>query len=280
MLERFRNSWSMVKASAAVLRQDPELLVFPVLSGVALTVVGASFLGVGMATGMHEVAADGTGAEAVGSVGAFLFYMVTYTVMFFFNAAMVGAALIRLDGGNPTVGDGFRIATERFGAIVGYAVLASTVGMMVRMIRERGGALGRFVAGLFGTAWSLATYLAVPVLVARDVAPLEAVQESAGLFRKTWGEQVAGSISVSLVFLPIFLGIVLLGVLGMALMAKIAAPLAVLAMLSMVGALVLAALVNSALSTIYSAVLYRYATTGEVPGPFDEGVIRNAYRPK
>ena len=32
----------------------------------------------------------------------FLFYVCLYFVMFFFNAALVGAALIRLGGGDPT----------------------------------------------------------------------------------------------------------------------------------------------------------------------------------
>jgi len=280
MLERFRNSWSLVKASARVLKQDPELLVFPVLSGIALTVVGASFFGVGILTGLQEATVSGGGFPGLGWLVGFLFYFVTYTIMFFFNAAMVGAAMIRLDGGDPTVADGFRIATDKIGAILGYAVLAATVGMLIRMITERSQALGRIVAGLMGTAWSLASYLAVPVLVSRDVAPLEAVQESAALFRRTWGEQVVGNASVSLIFFPIFLGIIFFGILSIGVMANVSVALAIMAGVSMVGALVFAGLISSAISTIYSAVLYRYAMTGEVPGAFDSHIVQNAYRPK
>ena len=59
----------------------------------------------------------------------FLFYLAQYTVVFFFNTALVGAALIRLEGGDPTISDGLKIAFDRIGVIVEYAALAATVGM-------------------------------------------------------------------------------------------------------------------------------------------------------
>lgn len=282
MLSRMQNSWSLVKASAGVLKQDPELLVFPVLSGITLVLVCSSFFGVGVLTGLQEaVLADGGESGGVlGGLVAAAFYVVTYTVMFYFNAAMVGAALIRLDGGDPTIADGFRIASQRMGTILGYAVLAATVGMIIRTIAERAGIVGRILTGLFGTAWSVATYLAIPVLVTRDVDPLEAVKESASLFRKTWGEQMVGNAGISLVFLPIFLAIAVLGFGSAAALAGIATPLAVLAGLSTVGALILAGLVSSALSTIYSAALYRYAVSGQAPVGFDNAVFERAFRSK
>ncbi len=101
------------------------------------------------------------------------------TVIFFCNTALVGAALIRLRGGDPTVADGFRIAASRVGPILGYAFIAATVGMVLRAISERSGFLGRLVVSLVGFAWNLATFLAVPVLVVEDVGPIEAVQRSA-----------------------------------------------------------------------------------------------------
>jgi hypothetical protein len=43
MFERLSRSWELVKASAAVLKTDKELLVFPLISGVAMLAVLASF---------------------------------------------------------------------------------------------------------------------------------------------------------------------------------------------------------------------------------------------
>ena len=136
----------------------------------------------------------------------FLFYLVQYFIIFFFNSALVGAAMIRLDGGDPTVRDGLRIASSKIVPIIGYAAIAATVGLILRIIEERAGFIGRWIAGLFGLAFTVATFLTVPILVTRDVGPVEAVKESAVLLKKTWGENIIGNAGMGLVFFLFYLG--------------------------------------------------------------------------
>ena len=138
MAGKIGNSVELMKASMNVLKLDKELLVFPVMSGIACVLVFASFVAPLALTGGWQVFEQG-GADYFGMTVMFLFYVVQYTVIFFFNSALVGAALIRLDGGDPTVSDGLAIASKRMGAILGYAVMSATVGMILRMISERGG---------------------------------------------------------------------------------------------------------------------------------------------
>ena len=77
MAGSFSNSWSLVKASANVLKLDKELLVFPILSGVATILVTLSFI-VPMAwTGGWQMFAGESGSY-LGTVVGFLFYMVQY----------------------------------------------------------------------------------------------------------------------------------------------------------------------------------------------------------
>ena len=111
MAGSFSNSFALVKASANVLRLDKELLVFPLMSGIATVLVTASFIAPLAVTGGWEIFAEDGGY--VSYVLGFLFYLVQYTVIFFFNSALVGAALIRLDGGDPTISDGLAIASKR-----------------------------------------------------------------------------------------------------------------------------------------------------------------------
>ena len=113
---------------------------------------------------------DSTGSRSraspsSGYVVGFLFYVVQYFVIFFCNTALVGAALIRLRGGDPTVADGFRIAGVAHRRHPRLRVIAATVGMILRAISERSGFIGKLVVGLVGLAWNLATFLVVPVLV-------------------------------------------------------------------------------------------------------------------
>lgn len=283
MFERFARSWSLIKASASVLRQDKELLLFPALSAVATLLVAAAFilpaLGLGALDGLDRM--EEQGLPPIAYVLAFLFYLSQYFVIFFFNTALVGAAMIRLQGGDPTVSDGLRIASGKIGAIFGYALIAATVGMILRAIQERAGWIGRWIAGLIGAAWTVASFLVVPVLVSRNVGPLEAVKESALLLKRTWGENVIGQGGIGLVFGLINVIVVLAGVaLIVGAIAAKSAVLVGLAVAVLVIALVLGALIQAALSGIYSAALYRYASgEGESQG-FDGALLGQAFAPK
>jgi len=279
MAGSFSNSIALVKASANVLRLDKELMVFPLMSGIATVLVTASFVVPFVVTGGFQVFPEGSGASYLTYALGFLFYLAQYTVIFFFNSALVGAALIRLGGGDPTVGDGLAIASKRVGTIVGYAAIAATVGMVLRFISERGGLVARLASGFAGMAWTLATYLAVPILVTKNIGPIDAVKESAALFKRTWGEQVVGNFGMGAVM---FLAGLSWAAVSVALVMG-ASSIAPQAMVGAIGIAVLGfaflGLIGSALNGIYTAALYRYAMTGEA-GYFDSGIMGSAFRPK
>ena len=278
---KFARSWALAKASLQVLRSDKELLVFPLVSGAAAVVVAASFVLPMFGLGLFEQLDAGEGVSLVFLAWAFAFYLAQYFVIFFFNTALVGAAMIRLDGGDPTVGAGLRIAAGKVWPILGYAAIAATVGLLLRAIEERAGFIGRIVVGLLGVAWTAVTFLTVPVLVARDVGPVEAVRESASLLGRTWGENLIGNGGIGLTFILLNLGVILGGFGLVALLAAQQLPLlavavAVLAVL----AVLLLALVQAALSGIYSAALYRFAVQGDAPAGFDAVLLRDAFQRK
>lgn len=271
-------SWALAKASANVLALDKELMVFPLLSGVATILVTATFIAPFAVTGgWHVFAQDG--ASYLGYVVAFLFYLVQYGVIFFFNSALVGAALIRLAGGDPTVSDGLAIAAKRVPTILGYAALAATVGMVLRFISERVGIVGRLVVGLVGLGWNLATFLAVPVLVTEDLGPIDAVKESAALLKRTWGEQVVGNFGLGWAFLLMGLSWTLVSVGLIALASQLSSAVVVGAVGVAVCGYLLLALLSSALKGVYTAALYRYASTGDA-GFFEPSVMGAAFRSK
>lgn len=281
MFDRLTRSFDLLKASATLLKTDRHLLVFPLISGCAMFVVMLCFalpmFGLHAFDGLDGA---GNGSPVLYSIG-FLFYVVQYFVIFYFNAALVGCALMRLDGGAPTVRDGLRMANSRIGPILGYAVISATVGMILRAIQERVGFLGRIIAGLLGVGWTVATFLVVPVLVARDVGPVQSIKDSAGLLKRTWGENVAGQVGLGLAFGVIQMALMLGGValVGAAVALNVpmlAIPLVLLMMLAVLATL----LFHNALSGIYSAALYRYASNGDPTIGFDHDTLSEAFLPK
>ena len=187
---KFARSWDLMKASAGVLRSDKSLLVFPLLSGLCTLLVAASFLipvGV-MVIGGEQAGADFHERMSVGSyLLMFAFYLVQYFVIIFFQTALTGVALMHLRGEPTSVGAGFVLARARLPQILGYALIAATVGLLLRMVQERLSLIGRFVVGLIGLAWTVATFLVVPVLASRDVGPVDAVRHSVELLKRSWG---------------------------------------------------------------------------------------------
>ncbi len=263
-LGRIGTGWALTKTSLRVLRQDKELLVFPLISGITLFLLLGAFVG-GMFFAVGFDAAFGGSATWLTVILVVLYYIVSFFIGFFFNAAIIGAATIRLNGGNPTLADGFRIARENVGRIFLWAVFAATVAMVLRAIQQRLGFVGKIIIGIVGIAWSLATYFVVPVLIFEKLGPWAAVKRSAHIFKSTWGETLVGGFSMGAIFVLLGFAGILAPILGFLLGGFVG--LAVGAVVLIVYWVILA-LVASAASSILIAALYRFATTGQVAEGF------------
>jgi hypothetical protein len=278
-MERIGRSWELVKSSWQVLRADRELLLYPVASGLVTFIAMAVVVMVWAGTGGF----DRLGDESLGVIDLallFVLYFVVSTVVVFFNSALVAAANIRLDGGDPTLADGFRIAISHLPAILGWAAIAATVGLVMQALRERGGAVGAVISLIGNMAWSLITFLVVPILVVEGVGPIEAIKRSAGLLRKTWGEQIVGSFSIGLVVGLAFLALAVVGGIIVFALFSLVDVLGALALVALVAALVLLALIGSALSGIFNVALYRYAVGKDAGRFFADDVLAGAFRAK
>jgi len=274
-MNKITRTWSLMSACWQVLKQDNELLVFPLISGVCCLLLLASFAApLYLTNHWQPPARDAAAAQQAAYYGTlFLFYVCNYFVVVFFNAAIVACATLRLGGGNPTLGDGFRAAAARLPVIAGWAVVSATVGLILRIIEDRSDKIGRFVAGLLGAAWTVVSFLVVPVLVIENKNPFSALKESAGLLKKTWGQQLVGNFSFGIIFFLLAIPAIAVMVLGF--FTGSIAGIAVCIVLGVVYLIVLA-LVQSALQAIFQAALFLYARDGQVPPGFDSDLLGNA----
>jgi len=274
-MSRIYRAWSLMGASWQVLKQDKGLLLFPLISGACCLLLLASFA-LPLYFSNHWLPPGGgsaAGAHMAYYGVLFLFYLCNYFIIIFFNAAIVACATIRMSGGNPTVGDGFRAAAARLPVIAGWAVISATVGMILRLIEDRSKWVGQLVAGLLGAAWTVVSFLVVPILVVENKGPFAALQESTGLVKKTWGEQVAGNFGFGLI--SFLLAIPGLAAVVLSLFSGNAAVIVACVVLCVVYLIVLA-LVQSALQSIFQAAVFLYARNGQVPEGFSAEVLGNA----
>jgi hypothetical protein len=271
-MDRLMSGIAMARASWGVLRQDRKLMIFPAVSFLLTALVSIGFFIPFWGSGAFMDLANGQ-IDLVMVVGGFLYYLTLYSVVIFCNVAVVAGALMRLEGGEPTLGDGFSAAFDRLPAIIGYAAIAATVGMVLRYLSERTGLIGRLFLGGLGVAWSLATFLVAPVLVVEHVGPVTAITRSASLLKTTWGEQIGGNIGIGLVF---GLAGVAVGVVGAVLfvaLVDVSLFLAILVGVVAVAAIGALALLGTTLQAVFTASVYRYATTGDGGSMFPKDML-------
>lgn len=271
---RFENSMALAKASWQVLKDDKKLALLPLISGLVTLLVAVSFL-VPAAVLAHDSSGGGWNAGPVSWILGALGYLVAAYVVVFFNAALVYAADAKLHGATVSIGDALRFAASRSHVLLPWAIVSATVSIILRAIRERGGIFGAIVGTIAGIAWSLVTFLVLPVLVVEGLGPFQAVKRSAELFKRTWGEQVVANFGIGLIALLA----IIVGLLPTMLLVAVGGPVAVIGIVAFVLWVITVSLVSSALTGILCMALYRYATEGKVPG-FDTTQLNGAFRPK
>src|SRR5436189_2434686 len=211
--ERLRIGWQLTKVSLGILRKEKGLIVLPFLS---LLLTGAAWF-VFLITIFFTAIPTNPFGYWLFYVGLAIVYYVTFFVSIYFNAAVMGAAMIRLNGGNPTISDGLKVGNQNLRRMAGWALVSATVGLVLRAIAERFGVIGRIVAGFAGAAWGIITYLVVPVLIFEKIGPWAAVKRSGSLLRQTWGEAAGGYLSLGGIIVLLALPALLVPLLGFAL---------------------------------------------------------------
>lgn len=275
MAGTFSRSMQIFKESLGVLKQDKELVLFPLLSGIVMLIITASFfIPIVMLTGIKDGEFEN---NVLYYVALFVFYLIGYFVVIFFNTGLIACVQIRLSGGDPRFGDGMQYAVGNLGKIAGWALISATVGLILQTIRERAGLLGRIASGLFGMAWNLITFFVIPVMIFQQAGVIDSIKQSASLFKRTWGENVVLRFSLGLImFLAGLVGAVPV---ALAVMTKS------VAVIVAVGAVVLLywfalGIIGAALNGIFATALYNYAMTGTVPAAFSPSVISAAFEQK
>jgi hypothetical protein len=272
-MKRIKRGWALTKKSWALLREHRELVRFPLYGGIATIILGLVFLGPGaFALDQHSY---GIGIPLI-VIGIY----VLSVVGIYFSVGLAACADLIFRGNEATVSDGVAVANSRFSQICGWAALSTAIALIVGTMESQGGALGDIAGRLVGAAWSLVTFLSVPVIAIEGTGPLETLKRSASLFKQRWGQQITGNLAIGgAVFLIGFLPAVILIVAGVLIWPSVGF---VGALLVVIGALIIcvALLISKALSGIFGVALYRYALEGEVVGGFTQDDLESAVKQK
>jgi len=272
-MNRIKRGWGLTKKSWGLLNGHRELIRFPLYGAVATVPLAILFFG----PGLYLLDKDSlAGAIPLLVIGVY----VLSVVGFYFSVGLAAAANMIFNGEQATVADGLAVSRANFSQICGWAALSTAISVLMGVLENQGGIAGNIAARLVGMAWSLVTFLAVPVIAIEGTGPLETLKRSASIFRQRWGQQITGNIAIgAAVFLIGVLPAAVLIVAGVALWSSASFLGAVLVV---IGALILAIamLVSRALSGVFGVALYRYALDGQVVGGFTSEELESAVKVK
>jgi hypothetical protein len=270
MFGRISNSWSLAKSSWALLQKDRELAWLPVIGGLAAIAVGAVFFGPVLAM---LGGGDDNAVPIAGYLLIFLGYVAVASVFFLARAAVIQGANVRMDGGDPTIGTAMRGASEHWAAVMGFAAISVTVGLILQAVRENGGIVGAIVSFIGDVAWGVLTYLVLPVIVIEGAGTITGIKSSSALVKRTWGEQVTANVGFGLLNLVLVLPAIAL--------AFLAGPAGgVVAIVGIAVAVVWFVAVSAIVATltgIFQTALYRQATGRTVPTEFDTTTLAHSF---
>jgi hypothetical protein len=257
---RLKMGWNLSVDSLTVLRKNPELALFPLISGIAGLLYIALLFGGAWVVGLFE-------REMAGYGVLFLLYLGSTFIASFFNAALVYSAREAFEGRNPSVKGGLGEAWRHKGTLFVWSVIAAIVGLIVRAIERQDNIAAKVVALLFSAAWSIITYFIIPVIVFEDVGVTGMFKRSGETFKNTWGETAGASFGIGIITILFMLVGVLLAAAVFVVVPGSAGILGALALGAVM--LLVTFLFGSALTAIAKTALYVYATEGKRPPEFD-----------
>ena len=275
-MSRIRTGIRLAGQSWGIVRSERSLLAFPLLSAL----FGVAYLGVVVAPlGVVGYLAFGT-STILRIVLLWVLLLGISIGATFFGVATAANASAVFDGGDPSLGDGLRVARSRLGVIVKWSLVSATVGAILQAIGERGGLGGALVQVIGGAAWSIASFFAIPVLALEGLGPFDTLKRSLAVVRQKWGESLVGGIAIGFVTSLIALGGILVAVLGVVLGVGASwlggAPLIALGVVVFIAAVTIGAVLRA----VFSVAVFRYATEGVAPGGFAAEDLDGAFRPK
>jgi len=249
--DRLSNGWTLAMNSFKVLKENKQLIIFPVLSGISLVLIMGSFV-------LVFLSANGwsfENAEDSGTIGnylyLFLFYLVNYFIVVFFNMALIHCTRLYFRGEEVSINAGLRFSLSRIGTIFSWSVFAAIVGTILRIIQEESGIIGKIITGIIGIVWNIATFFVIPVIAYEDLGPIAAFKRSSQLMKQKWGESLGATFSFGLLqFLAMIVLVIPLFFIG-----NMIHPIGGIA-LALMGVFIIATIFSAAQTIFVSAVYH------------------------
>ncbi len=275
---KFSRSFQLVKESFQVIKQDKEIMIFPLLGFLATSLIGLLIFHIFDIFNMPET--ESVPTNFVYAIFVLIFFL--DFIFIFCNAGIIITTYARLSGKNPTFTYSLKEIGRNFYRILAWALFAATIGVALAILKEKGKGIGRFFGFVFNIAWNLITFLTFPIILIEKSNIRGTISRSEELFKKTWGENIIGQsliyaffantiiATMSLLPLSMFVGLTAQEIFGVN--PNFIVPIVLPVFLILI---LIQGILYMSIKSIYATAAYYYATTGKIPPQFSPEFVES-----
>lgn len=277
---------SLVKQSLSILRREKKLFIFSIMS--TLLTFATLIAAIIPLTEIESAAWKKGGAVSFKTFC--IFFAILFACFLIMNvtallcaAALIACGLKKLKGEPWTLADGFRAMGKNFYKLYRWQSTGNILGTGIRLYaywaddwKEK----RVYKTLLAGQRWAIAITLIIPVIVAEELKPYDALERSAALMQKTWGEgsktltsyiRYTGKLFLLriLILLPALIGF-LLG----------DKTLLIIGTIISAASFITITIINNAAQIFFIAALYLFAIGVDISQYYDSAMLKKAFQPR
>lgn len=277
MFERMRSGWRLAKQVRKSVSKDRSLYIFPVLSGI----VGVLLFAVTFASLFITIPTNTNGSHTFLYVGGFILaYVIVGFSSTYFLVAMLIAYRAYSSSSPIGMGEAFSRAWAYKVQILEWALFYTILVMILRVIESRFRGIVQLAIGVVGSFMiAIATFFAIPAILAEKLGPIKAVEKSVGTIRSNFGMTFGGVTYVDIYTLGFILGGFFLFIISLVFLVGITGAFLGI-VLAATGIVIMAfgIILNYTYMNVLKLILFDYLNGGGLPDGFNENDIKNSIR--
>jgi hypothetical protein len=281
---RMKTGWLLFKQSLRIIKENPGLSRYVIMSllwsiGVFVVLTAVAFFDTTHAHLFFYETANSYAMTLPGfallALTGFLATLATY----YYGVALSSHVLAIFRGAPGTYQQHIARAKQRFGTIAMYALIATIVGYLLRLLEERFKLVGWIISRILGALWSLATSFVLPVIADSAETSPQAIKHSVNLFKANWGETIVSRISLIsfIVLLYILVGLPIAIILAIVLGSVIGVVGILIALGFYIVGIIVLGVLNALASNILNVCLYYYAQYQVIPPAFSPELLASVF---
>lgn len=278
MFSNLKNGWALGKATRKLVFQDKKLMVFPLVTAVAVI---AEMIAIFVPSALFLTAYSNSPNAIYYYIPILIlfYFVVTFTSTYIIMAMLIG---FRSFSNKRQIGfkDAFKQTKPYSKLIAEWSLFYAVIIVGIRLLESRiRGIAGIIFGAAIAFAIGIATLFIVPVILDKKLGPIKALKESSSFIIKNFGRTFGGLAYTDLYSLAIIiLGVIAL-IAGLFVVSlNLFAGAAVI--LAGIGIIAVGAVIAAMLSNIFRLILYDFANYGKVPESFTPEMLKSAIKQK